>query len=85
MSDHISKTTLALQNASDNAAIADYPKLRAGYMADFEAALAALNATEDDESEIWAAQTLKETLVTLAEITARYHRAVHRQARRAEE
>ena len=82
---HIPTTTREIQNAADSAAIKDYPASRAAYQADMEKALTALKATGDDESEMWAAHTLKEALVTLAEITARYHLAVQRQARRERE
>lgn len=81
----IPNTTRELQDIGDKAAIADYETMRAKHVADVEAAQAALEKTDDDESEMWAAHALTQALLTLAHHTARYRRAVHRQARRERE
>ncbi|MBK8035327.1 MAG: hypothetical protein IPK17_38645 [Chloroflexi bacterium] len=85
MSSHIATSTRSNQDAADKAAIANYEKVCAVLRADIEAAQAALDQTEDDESEVTAAYKLDEAMVALAKHVARYKRAVHRQAMRQQQ
>lgn len=82
---HIANGTRELQDIGDRAVIDTYEQQRTAQIKVVDAAQAELEATEDDEDEAWAAQRLREALVELAQLTARYRRAVQRQARRERE